>query len=81
MMPPVEPREGWLHESASGGSRFLNALLGGDGAVTYSAACWAARLAGTRFGALRVRMVDALNSSPGHCQRAHRWHAERRLIA
>lgn len=76
----AEPQEGWLHEVGSACSRLLNALCGGDGSVTFSAASWQLQRDGSRWGAWRVRVVDRLNREPGHCERAWRWHHARGLI-
>lgn len=81
----AEPQEGRLHEIGSAGSRLLNAVLGGDGSVTYSAQSWADRVANTRWGVTRVALLDWLNGrnlwpKRGHCAAAWAWHRERGLL-
>lgn len=76
----AEPRESWPREVGSALSRLLSAICGGDGSVTFSAASYDLAVAGSRWGALRVRVVDFLNREPGHCQIAWEWHRARSLI-
>ena len=76
----AEPREGWPHEVGSALSRLLNAVCGGDGSVTFSAASWDLRERGSRWGRWRVALVDRLNREPGHCRAAWEWHRARSLI-
>ncbi len=80
MLPQPSPLEHWWVEVGSALSRLLNALAGGDGAVTFSAASWHLHLRGARLGTLRVRLVDWINRDPGHCEAAYRWHRERGLL-
>lgn len=61
-------------------SRLLNAVTGGEGDTTFSAGSWTLLLAGSRWGRVRVAVVDWLNRDPGHCRRAWEWHKERGLL-
>lgn len=81
LVVPVEGLGWWLRQVGRALSRVLNALAGGEGDTTYSAGSWAAKLAGTRWGATRVRIVDWLNQEPGHCAAAFAWHRDHGLLA
>ncbi len=61
-------------------SRLLNALAGGEGDTTFSAASWGLALKGSRWGRLRVKLIDWLNGTPGHCKAAWEWHRDRGLL-
>ncbi len=76
----AEAQQGWAHEVGSAASRLLNALVGGDGSVTFSAASWALAEAGSAWGRHRVALVDWLNRQPGHCRAAWQWHRDRGLV-
>ncbi len=76
----AEARQSWPEEVGSALSRLLNALCGGDGAVTFSAASWELFRLNSRWGLWRVRLVDFLNRDPGHCREAWEWHRARNLI-
>lgn len=79
-MPPVDRQEGWLHETLSGASRFLNGLTGGDGSVTFSARCGDMAAAGRPWGPQLVAFVDWLNRLHGHCENARLWHVDHGLL-
>lgn len=72
-------RAGYWVQVGRGASRLLNALLGGEGDTTFSAASWDDHLRGRRLGALRVRLIDAMWGE-GHCLRAWEWHAAHGLF-
>ncbi len=76
----AEPRESWPTEVGSALSRLLNAICGGDGSVTFSAASWDLRIHGSSWGRWRVEVVDRLNRHDGHCREAWHWHRDRGLI-
>ena len=76
----AEARQSWPHEVGSALSRLLNAICGGDGSVTLSAASWALHLSGSRWGLWRVDVIDWINREPGHCCKAWEWHRARSLI-
>ncbi|TPG53284.1 hypothetical protein EAH89_17350 [Roseomonas nepalensis] len=80
-MPAVEPQEGWLHETLSGASRFLNGVTGGDGAVTFSARCGHLAARGSPLGQALARTLDQLPfNGVGHCEASRLWHVERGLL-
>jgi hypothetical protein len=70
----------YLEEVGSALSRLLNALLGGDGSVTFSARCWALSLDHPSIGRALVGLVDLINAQHGHCREAWEWHRDRDLI-
>ncbi|CAB4142801.1 hypothetical protein UFOVP452_40 [uncultured Caudovirales phage] len=70
----------YLEEVGSALSRLLNALMGGDGSVTFSARCWALRLDHPPICRVLVWLVDAVNVQPGHCRGAWEWHRARDLM-
>jgi hypothetical protein len=77
----------WLHENGRGASRWLNAFLGGDGAVTFSAGSYdlvmQAEARGKRsiWGAARVSFVDGLpGNRKGHCAEAWRFFVDHGLL-
>lgn len=73
---------GWFRQVGRASSRLLNALVGGDGAVTFSAQSWWLALRGSRWGRWRVGFVDGLPwNGPGHCREAFRWHVEHGLLS
>lgn len=74
----TEPRESYMTEVISGLSRFLNALVGGDGSVTVSASAWESR--DKWWGKALVAVLDRLNRDPDHCRTAWEWHYWRGLI-
>ena len=76
----AEPRQNWPTEVGSAASRFLNAVCGGDGAVTVSAGSWDLLIHGSSWGRWRVDVVDWLNRDDGHCREAWHWHRARGLI-
>lgn len=80
MLPMSAPRW-WLRQVGRALSRLLNALTGGEGDTTYSAASWAAKAAGEPLGAARVRFVDWLNGGKGHCFAAWVWHRDHGLLS
>ena len=69
----------WLVQIGRASSRLLNAILGGEGDVTFSAYSYELYLHGSVWGDLRVALVDALLGS-GHCRQSWDWHHERRLF-
>lgn len=60
-------------------SRLLNAVTGGEGDTTYSAASWSLYLDGHRCGRIRVKLIDRLQG-PDHCRKAWEWHRDRGLL-
>lgn len=71
----------WLAQIGRALSRLLNALFAGEGDCTFSAWSWELRMRGSGWGPLRVRVVDWLNRTPGHCETAWQWHAAHGLLA
>ena len=69
----------WLMQVGKALSRLLNAILGGEGDTTFSAYSYHLLLAGSRWGRLRVALVDRLLGK-NHCLEAWAWHASRRLF-
>lgn len=68
-------------EIARGMSRTLNGCMDGTGDVTFSAQSYQAMLLGKRFGAERVRLVDAIpGNGSGHCRDGWLFHVEHGLI-
>lgn len=74
-------RRSYVVEAGSGASCLLNAVTGGPRTVTFSAWSWERYLRGKAGAMCRVRLVDAINLSPGHCADAWRSHRTRGLIA
>lgn len=72
----------WGEEVLSGVSRTLNAVLGGDGAVTFSARVWDAARRGSRVGHWLAAAIDlALRwKERDHCRLAWEWHQARGLL-
>jgi hypothetical protein len=65
-------------------SRLFNALMGGEGDVTFSAYSYElsineGRAISRTYGALRVAIVDFI-AGKGHCAEAWRWHHEHKLF-
>jgi len=80
MRPPLKTR---LYEMSVGLSRALNAAVDGrpgSGAVSFSAGSWEAFLQGTRFGRLRVVVINKLWRDPQHCLDAWTWHRDHGLV-
>ena len=69
----------WLMQVGRASSRLLNAIRGGEGDTTFSAYSDHLLLAGSRWGRLRVALVDRLLGK-NHCLKAWAWHASRRLF-
>ncbi len=76
-MPPVPARDAWWREVTGAASRLLNAALGGDGAVTFSAQ--SAALAEQGRATWRARAIDAVLGA-GHCAEAAAFHRAHRLM-
>ena len=73
-------RRGYGDEIGSAASCLLNAVAGGSRIVTFSAWSWRLLLRVKRRAIFRVRLVDALNFEPGHCQRSYQYHVENGLM-
>lgn len=72
---------GYFRQVGRAASRLLNALVGGDGASTFSAQSYDLALRGSAWGRWRVRFVDALPpNGAGHCAEAFAWHVEHGLL-
>jgi hypothetical protein len=69
----------WLTQIGRASSRLLNAVLGGEGDVTFSAYSYELMRNGAWIGTVRVTVVDAV-LGPGHCYESWLWHHERRLF-
>jgi hypothetical protein len=69
----------WIAQIGRASSRLLNAILGGEGDVTFSAYSEELRLRGDTWGVLRVKFVDTFMGK-GHCADSWQWHQERRLF-
>lgn len=69
----------WCMQVARSSSRFLNAVMGGEGDTTFSAFSYHLVLSGSRWGRIRVALVDAILGAD-HCKDSYAWHAERRLF-
>jgi hypothetical protein len=64
----------------TGLSRFANALLGGDPAVTLCARAWGRFLEGRRGSRLTVIVLNRIHMDPQHCLNAWNWHLVRGLV-
>lgn len=73
-------RRTYASEAGSAASCMLNAITGGPRSVTFSAWSWHRTLQCKPHSIFRVRVVDALNLSPGHCEMAWNSHAEAGLV-
>ena len=72
---------GWFRQCGRASSRLLNAVVGGDGATTFSAQSWWLAEKGSAWGRLRTRFVDSLYpGEPNHCMNAALWHIERGIL-
>ena len=69
----------WCLQIGRASSRLLNAVLGGEGDVTFSAYSYELLHRGSAWGDVRVMLVDGL-LGPGHCRESWDWHRERRLF-
>lgn len=70
----------YAHQVFRAGSRFINALTGGEGDSTFSA--WSYHLwvdHNSTWGKWRVQLVDAC-FGPDHCKLSYDWHVQRELL-
>lgn len=67
-------------EVARAVSRVLSACTTGDGDRTFSADSYVRLITGRWDGRIRVRIVDLVTGSRGHCRRAWEWHRARGLV-
>lgn len=67
-------------EIARAMSRVLSAEWDGQGDCSYSAWSYFMVVHGKRWGPWRVRVVNALNNDPQHCQDAYAWHERHGLF-
>jgi hypothetical protein len=80
----IYERDPWPVEVLSAASRLLNAIVNGpaprgDGAVTFSASCFAAAQRGCRVSTWLIRRIDGI-LGPHHCRDAWVWHRDRGLV-
>lgn len=67
-------------EILRGMSRTLSGLFDGNGDITFSAWSYWMVLRGKKWGPARVKFVDTINFSEGHCYRAYLWHDAHKLF-
>lgn len=69
----------WVTQVARGFSRLANAVIGGEGDVTFSAGSHDRAAKGRAGWAFVERLIDAV-AGKAHCRLAWEWHRERDLL-